>query len=95
MTANDMYFLMDRIRRLEHLAGKACENIERADARLLAVDGPCGDSPPDMSLTEWRELYETVVAARRLAGRSVVDANAILGRHKRVYRMKNHDVSKV
>lgn len=42
----------------------ACEIIETADERLLAVDGPCGGLPPDMSLKEWRDLYVKLINAR-------------------------------
>jgi hypothetical protein len=34
------------------------------DARLLALDGPCGGLPPDMKLDEWVELYRTLNAVR-------------------------------
>ena len=55
-------------RRLELLDAirKACEIIERGDARLLAVDGPCSDLPPALSLGEWRELYRILDRQRRL-----------------------------
>lgn len=43
---------------------QACAIIERADARLLATDGPCGGLPPDMTLAEWKELYSTLDKAR-------------------------------
>lgn len=35
----------------------ACQLIETGDQRLLAADGPAGNQPPDLSLTEWQELY--------------------------------------
>lgn len=55
---------MPRLTRLEAI-NKACGIIERADARLLAMDGPCGNSAPDMTLAEWRELYVTLDNARK------------------------------
>lgn len=45
----------------------ACDIIETADARLLALDGPCGGLPPDMKLAEWEELYTTLDDARKVA----------------------------
>lgn len=51
---------------------QACEIIETADERLLAVDGPCGGLPPDMSLKEWRDLYVKLTDARS-ALRSLLD----------------------
>lgn len=50
---------------------RACQIIETADQRLLAMDGPIGNSPPDMSLTEWRELYMVLDRARMTAKNSV------------------------
>lgn len=43
---------------------RACEIIETGDQRLLASDGPVGGRPPDISLDEWRELYQCVKGAR-------------------------------
>lgn len=42
---------------------RAAEIIEVGDQRLMAGDGPCGGMPPDISLTEWREMYLCIVAA--------------------------------
>lgn len=49
------------------LLDRAIEIIETGDQRLLASDGPAGGRPPDITLAEWRELYETLVDARRMA----------------------------
>lgn len=44
---------------------KACTIIEMGDQRLTALDGPCGNLPPVLSLAEWRELYVTLDEARK------------------------------
>ncbi len=44
---------------------KACAIIETGDQRLMASDGPINNQPPDISLTEWREMYVTLDTARR------------------------------
>jgi hypothetical protein len=49
---------------------RACEIIEMGDQRLMAADGDCGNLPPDLTLTEWRELYRTLDRARRAGGTS-------------------------
>lgn len=46
---------------------RACTIIERADERLLSLDGPVSNTPPDMSLAEWRELYVVLDSARLAA----------------------------
>lgn len=32
--------------------------IELGDQRLLAADGPAAGQPPDLTLDEWRRIYE-------------------------------------
>lgn len=46
------------------LLERACEIVEMGDQRLLASDGPAGNQPPDLSLSEWRELYVAISTAR-------------------------------
>lgn len=43
----------------------ACRIIERGDERLLHIDGPCNNLPPDISLAEWRTMYVTLDNARK------------------------------
>lgn len=43
----------------------ACGMIEAGDDRLLASDGPAGGQPPDLTLAEWRTLYQLLDAARK------------------------------
>ncbi len=52
--------------RLLRAINEACAIIELGDDRLMAGDGPCGNQPPDLSLDDWRKLYETLDAARTL-----------------------------
>lgn len=37
--------------------------IEHGDERLLAHDGPVGNLPPQVTMDEWREMYEVVTGA--------------------------------
>jgi 3-deoxy-D-arabino-heptulosonate 7-phosphate (DAHP) synthase len=53
--------------RMRAAISRACDIIEAADARLLALDGPCGGLPPVMSLDEWRTLYVTLDNARKVS----------------------------
>lgn len=53
-----------QVAELVSVIDKACKIIETADARLLTIDGPCGDMPPDMTLEEWHELYKLLDDAR-------------------------------
>lgn len=57
-------FKYDSTHILEAL-NKACDIIETGDQRLLASDGPINGLPPDISLSEWRELYVTLDNARK------------------------------
>ena len=56
----------ERVLKMESAINDACEIIEQGDLRLLASDGPAGGQPPDISLLEWRKMYRTLNAARRL-----------------------------
>lgn len=42
--------------------------LEIGDARLMALDGPCGNQLPDLSPQEWGRVYR---ACKRIAGRAV------------------------
>jgi len=43
----------------------ACRIIERGDERLLRLDGPCNNLPPDITLAEWRAMYVALDNARK------------------------------
>ena len=51
---------------LRTLIARACQIIETGDDRLLASDGPAGGRPPDITLAEWRELYQALEQMRSL-----------------------------
>ena len=53
-------------RQVKEALNKACGIIEVGDQRLLASDGPAGNQPPEISLSEWRTLYKTIDHARKI-----------------------------
>ena len=52
-------------KQLLNAINKACEIIEEGDRRLMHYE-VVGSQPPNLTLKEWRELYRTLDAARRL-----------------------------
>lgn len=57
--------LCDTVQDIREAVDHACTIIETGDQRLLAADGPAGNQPPDISLTEWRDLYIKLDQARK------------------------------
>jgi hypothetical protein len=59
------------MRGLERAIAAACAIIETGDQRLLAGDGPAGGQPPELSLAEWKEMYDALDRARTTAARRI------------------------
>lgn len=55
--------LREQLRVAREKVARAAEIVETGDSRLMAVDGPCGGLPPDITLKEWREMYLCMSAA--------------------------------
>lgn len=49
---------VSQIERLERRLAAIAELIEGGDQRLLAADGAVGGQPPQLTLDEWRQIYE-------------------------------------
>lgn len=64
--------------RVAVLLTEAAEIIELGDQRLLAGDGPAGNLPPDISLAEWRRLYDCIQEARQRVGEAT-QCSAVIG----------------
>jgi hypothetical protein len=54
--AEETRVVMDGGRKIEQLQIRL-QKIAEIIRRLLAVDGPCGDQPPQITLDEWRQMY--------------------------------------
>lgn len=62
--ADKLRWYRKRVAELQKAIRIACGIIEVGDQRLLASDGPLNGQPPDISLAEWRRLYQVLNRTR-------------------------------